>query len=114
MRPTPQFSAELNFHFREHGQGRRHWFMFGEDLRRALPMKMEGVDGLNTVSMWVREAGTFRAGESVLVECIVLAPEIFQSVVRPGVKFELWDAGFFAEGVVVERCERGWIKAAAQ
>ena len=113
MRPAPQFSAELNFHFREHGQDRRHWFMFGEDLRRLLPMKMEGVDGLNTVGMWVQEAGTFRAGETVLVECVVLAPEVFQLVVRPGVKFELWDAGFFAEGVVLERFEAGWSGATA-
>ncbi len=87
--------------------------MFGEDLKRLLPMKMEGVGALNTVGMWVKQAGTFREGDSVVVECVVLAPELYRQVVTPGVKFEIWDAGFFAEGIVIERHEEGWYEASA-
>ncbi|RZT94991.1 hypothetical protein EV670_2737 [Rivibacter subsaxonicus] len=108
MVPTPQFTAELQFHFREHGPDRRQWFMFDESLHRRLPMQMVGVDGLNTVGMWVDEAGTFKAGDSTFVRCVVLWPELYDSAVRPGVEFELWDAGFFATGIVRERIEAGW------
>ena len=108
MFPKSQFTAKLEFHFREHGPERRHWFMFGESLHIRVPLQMEGVDGLNTVGMWVQEAGTFKAGDAVLVECVVIAPDLYNKVVRPGVKFELWDGGFFASGTVTERHEAGW------
>ncbi len=108
MRPTPQFTAQLQFHFTGQGPERRQWFMFDEGLHRRVPMQMEGTEGLNTVGMWVQEAGTFKAGDTVQVECVVIAPEIYRSVVRPGVKFELWDGGFFASGTVLERIEAGW------
>ena len=108
MRPTPQFTAELKFHFKDHGPERRHWFMFDESLHRRVPMQMEGTEGLNTVGMWAKEAGTYKAGESVRVECVVIAPEIYSTVVKPGVKFELWDGKFFASGTVLERIEAGW------
>jgi len=108
MFPKPQFTAKLEFHFREHGPERRQWFMFDESLHRRVPLQMEGVDGLNTVGMWVQEAGTFKAGDAVLVECVVIAPDLYGQVVRPGVKFELWDGGFFASGTVTERHETGW------
>jgi hypothetical protein len=71
-------------------------------------MQMDGVEGLNTVGMWVREAGMFKAGDVVQVECVVIAPEIYSSIVNPGVKFELWDGGFISEGVVLQRLEDGW------
>ena len=112
MRPTPQFIAELKFHFEGQGPERRHWFMFDEGLHRRVPMQMEGTDGLNTVGMWVKKAATFKVGDSVMVECIVIAPEIYSPVVRAGVKFELWDGGFFASGTVLERIEPGWPSAA--
>ena len=108
MTPTPQFTAELRFHFREHGPERRHWFMFGEDLHRRVPMQMDGVEGLNTVGMWVKQAATFKAGDTVQVRCVVIAPQIFSAVVKPGVKFELWDGGFLASGTVLERIAAGW------
>jgi hypothetical protein len=75
-----------------------------------VPMQMAGVDGLNTVGMWVEEAHTFHAGESVRVRCVVTAPDLFSSVVKPGVVFELWDGGFFASGAVCERVDAGWPK----
>lgn len=111
MIPTPQFTAELKFHFKDHGPERRHWFMFGEDLHRRVPMAMDGVDGLNTVGMWVETPGTFKAGDSVCVRCVVIAPEFFARIVEPGVKFDLWDSGFFASGIVRERVEEGWPKS---
>lgn len=108
MTPTPQFIATLQFHFRGHGPDRRHWFMFGDDLHRRVPMQMQGVEGLNTVGMWVDSAQTFKAGDSVQVRCVVIAPEIYSQIVRSGVEFELWDGGFFATGTIIERIEEGW------
>ena len=108
MTPAPQFTAKLTFHFREHVEDRRRWFMFDESLHRRVPMKMDGVDGLNTVGMWVDQAHTYKSGETALVRCVVIAPTLFCRAVQPGVKFELWDSGFFAEGVVLERIEAGW------
>ncbi len=104
----PQFRAELEFHFKEHDSGRRRWFMFGEDLHRRVPMHMDGVDGLNTVGMWVSQAGTFKEGDKVQVDCRVIVPDLYSPVVKPGAKFELWESGFFATGTVLERIESGW------
>ena len=73
-------------------------------------MQMDGAAGLHTVGMWVHEPGTYSAGDAVEVECVVLAPKIFSAVVRPGVKFELWERKFFATGTVLERIEAGWPK----
>src|SRR5438874_171376 len=105
MRPTPQFTAELTFHFREHGPERRNWFMFGDNLHRRVPMRMQGVEGLHTVGMWVQDPKTFRTGESTKVDCVVIAPELFETVIKPGVPFDLWDGGFFAQGIVLERVD---------
>ena len=108
--PTPQFTADLTFHFREHASDRRQWFMFDESLHRRVPMQMDGVEGLNTVGMWIDETRTFRSGETVRVRCMVIAPDLYSEVVQPGVEFELWDGGFFAKGTVRERVEAGWPK----
>lgn len=110
MIPVPQFTAELLFHFREHGPDRRHWFMFEESCHRRVPMRMDGVDGLNTVGMWTDAPGQFKEGDSVTVRCVVIAPEFFDDYVKPGVQFELWDAGLFASGRVLMRIEEGWPK----
>lgn len=109
MRPNPQFSAELKFHFHDHtAPERRRWFMFGDDLPRRVPMAMDGVDGLNTVGMWAKEPATFHAGDSTVVDCVVIEPTLYSQVIKPGVMFELWDCGFFATGTVLERFESGW------
>lgn len=108
MAPTPQFTAELLFHFREQGPERWHTFVFNESCHRRVPMRMEGVDGLNTVGMWTDTPGAFQAGDSVTVRCVVLAPELFEKSVKPGVEFDLWDGGFFATGKVLTRIEDGW------
>jgi len=108
IEPVAQFTARLSFHFREHGDDRRRTFVFGENRHRRVPMRMDGVDGLNTVGMWVDEANEYRTNDTVIVRCAVIAPELFIKVVRPGVKFELWDGGYFASGEVVDRLEAGW------
>lgn len=106
--PKPQFTAELVFHFRGRGEERRCWFRFPENLHRRVPFQMDGVEHMNTVGMWAETPGTFRAGDSVTVQCVVIAPELYSAVVKAGVKFELWDGGFFASGTVLERIEAGW------
>lgn len=108
MIPILQFTAELSFHFREHGPAFRHWFMFDESCHRRVPMQMEGVEGLNTVGMWIDAPRVFRSGDEVVVRCVVIAPERFAKILVPGVHFELWDGGFFAAGCVLKRIEDGW------
>ena len=112
MRPNPQFSAELRFHFNEHASpDRTRRFAFGENLHRRVPMAMEGVEGLHTVGMWVPRAATFYPGDSATVDCVLIAPEIFASALKPGVSLELWDIGFFATGTVLQRFDCGWSKS---
>ncbi|QDQ27951.1 hypothetical protein FNU76_17265 [Chitinimonas arctica] len=82
--------------------------MFGEDVHRRVPMAMDGVDSLNTIFMWAKAPSTFHAGESTVVDCVVIAPELYVSTVWPGVTFELWDGGFFATGTVLERFDDAW------
>ena len=108
MTPTPQFTAELLFHFREHGPDRWHRFVFNESCHRRVPMRMDGIDGLNTVGMWTDKPGAFHAGDSVTVRCVVLAPELFEKWLKPGLDFDLWDGGFFAKGKVLTRIDDGW------
>lgn len=107
-RPKPQFKAHLVFTFAEHGAGRRRSFGFEETGHRRVPMCMDGVEGLNTVGMWIGGAATFVEGDEIEVDCCVIWPEGFRNIVQPGVKFRLWDSGFFADGVVTDRCEEGW------
>jgi len=105
----PQFKAKLRFHFREKlHKDQRQWFLFQEDGHRKVPMEMVGVEGLNTVGMWTEDSQVFRSGDETLVDCMVIWEEAYRDVVRMGVKFELWDGGFFAEGEVIHRYEEGW------
>lgn len=75
-------------------------------------MSMDGVEGLHTVSLWIgKEEAEFQEGEEFDAECRVIWPEGFIKAVASGVSFKLWDCGFFARGLVTERCEDGWIKS---
>ncbi len=71
-------------------------------------MSMEGVEGLHTVGMWIDRAGQFQPGDELDVDCRVIRPEGFQEVTNRGVRFRLWDAGFFADGTVTERFDDEW------
>lgn len=71
-------------------------------------MLMDGVDNLNTVGMWVEASARLQPGQSVIVDCVVIASELYAAVVKPGVRFELWDGGFFATGTVLERFDEVW------
>lgn len=71
-------------------------------------MQMDGVDSMYTVGMWHDGEAKFHKGDEAVVDCVVICPEVFLSVVKPGVRFELWDGGFFAEGEVTERFDDGW------
>lgn len=109
----PQFTAELRFHFRAHGPERWHRFVFDETRHRRVPMRMEGVGGLNTAGMWTDAPGDFQSGDAVIVRCVVIAPELFEKTLKPGVQFDLWDGGFFATGKVLTRIEEAWPRSAA-
>lgn len=106
--PEPQFRARLTFTFREHGPERRRFFAFGESGHRRVPLQMEGVPDLHTVGMWQAGAATYHEGEEAEVDCVLLQPEGFRDRIRRGATFELWDGGFFASGIVLERCDSGW------
>lgn len=98
----------IKFHFEEHGKDRRNWFMFGDNLERRVPMKMEGVEGLNTVAMYIEKESVFYKGDECEVECIVIAPELYKNVIHPGSKGALWDAGFFADTEVINVYPGNW------
>ncbi len=104
----PQFKMKIYFEFSEHDESRRQWFMFGEDLHRRVPMQMDGVEGLNTVGMFIEHAATFNKGDSCEVDCAVIAPELFESVIEVGSKGKLWDGGFFASTEVTKIYSNGW------
>ena len=110
MNLPPQFSARLDFTFQEAGADDSNLrFIFGDDGHRRVPMRMDGVEGMNTVGIWIDSApAIFHPGDQVDVQCILLAPELFDSAVEADVKFELWDGKFFAKGVVIERFTDGW------
>jgi len=82
--------------------------MFGEDLVRNIPMQMDGVEGLNTIQMRAPVPGQQVVGDSLHVDCRVIAPDLFADVIKPGATFHLWDGGFFATGVILERVNEGW------
>jgi hypothetical protein len=71
-------------------------------------MSMEGVEGLHTVGMWIAGAARFHEGDEIDVDCRVIWPEGFRDFVKPGVRFRLWDSGFFADGMITERFEDQW------
>jgi hypothetical protein len=108
MIPTPMFRAEITFHFRENQPPHQGLFGVSDDYHRRVPMQMEGVQGLHTVMMWFPKKGTFRLGDTVVVECSVIAPQLFNEAVQSGAKFELWDGRFIAAGKVLERVQAGW------
>lgn len=72
-------------------------------------MSMNGVDGLHTVGMWIDGPADFKQGDEIDVDCRVIWPEGFRDVVKPGVRFRLWDAGFFADGTVTETFKDEWL-----
>lgn len=106
-RSPPQFKARIKLTFEAQAANRRR-FGFDANRDRRVPMSMDGVEGLHTVSMWIAKEADFYEGDEFDAECRVIWPEGFANVVAPGVKFRLWDGGFFARGVVTERCEGGW------
>lgn len=73
-------------------------------------MKMEGVEGLHTVGMWIEGERRFFVGDEIDVDCVVIWPEGFYRAAVPDTKFELWDSGFFASGLITERFEEAWPK----
>jgi len=108
MKPTPQFKAHIKVTFEEVPLSRRRVFGFDDNGHRRVPMSMEGVDNLHTVGLWIGGAAQFTEGQEFDAECRVIWPEGFINVVKAGVKFKLWDGGFFATGTITERIEEGW------
>lgn len=78
MTPIPQLTAELLFHFREQGTERWRRFVFNESCHRRAPMRIDGIEGLSTVGMWTDAPGDFQSEDSVIVRCVVIAPELCQ------------------------------------
>ncbi len=106
--PKPQFRARLTFTFADHEATRRRVFGFDESGCRRVPMSIDGVDGLHTVELRIGRAGDYRQGDELDVDCRVIWPEGLREAVRLGVRFRLWDSGFFADGIVIETFEDEW------
>jgi hypothetical protein len=73
MELAPQFIAKLIFTFHEYNSPEEKYFVFGDDGHRSVPMQMDGVDGLNTVGLWIENGPkVFRLGDEIEVKCILL------------------------------------------
>jgi hypothetical protein len=73
-------------------------------------MAMDGVDGMNTVGLWIDGPSVFRSGDSFQARCKVLLEEPYRGVISRGKQFHLWDGGFFADGEVLEVMSENWEK----
>ena len=104
----PQFRATVEITFEEHDHPRRRRFVFGNDGIRWVPMKMDGVESLNSIGLQISGSGEFIEGDKIEVDCQLIWLEGFRNVLKPGVKFKLWDAGFFATGVVTKKFDSAW------
>ncbi len=107
----PQFRARVTLHFRFPGQDqalRPQCLPFNEDGIRASAIHMEGIHDLYSVFLFSHETGTFVRGDELDLLCATIWPRGFSPIVRPGVGFRLWDRGYFADGIVLERFETGW------
>jgi hypothetical protein len=71
-------------------------------------MAMDGLDGLNTVGMWVETPRAFPSGSSFECDCCVLNDKAIRGVIDTGVAFRLWDGGFIADGRVITVYQDSW------
>lgn len=100
---TPfQFKIQIKFHFAEHDESRRRWFGVGEELKRLVPLEIEGIDCLHTVAMYFATPGKFVAGDRLIADCVIISPQLFLDRITSETKGRLWDSGFFADVEVIE------------
>jgi hypothetical protein len=50
----------------------------------------------------ISNSGKFIKGDKIEVDCQLIWLEGYRNILKPGVKFKLWDAGFFATGIVTK------------
>ena len=98
----PQFMMRINFHFSNKKNPAEGHFVVGEDLKRKVPLEIEGIDGLNTVYMIFPESDLYLADETVIVKCDTIAPQLYKGKIKPGLKGRLWESGYFADIEILE------------
>ena len=69
------------------------------------------IEGLNTVGMLIDKPKTFYKGDSYELDCVVLAPELFENSIIIGSKGKLWEVGYFADVTVIKIYNDGWPSA---
>jgi hypothetical protein len=106
--PQPNFIATITVTRGRTQEPHKGAFVFGDDCNRRVPMEMDGVDGLNTVGIWIDAPSVFPSGSSFKGRCRVLWEEPFRGKIAVGTRFRLWDCGHFAEGVVDEVKLENW------
>ena len=106
--PQPNFTATIMVTRGRTQEPHKGAFVFGDDGHRRVPMEMDGVDGLNTVGIWIDGPAVFSSGTSFTGRCRVLCENAFRDRISEGTKFKLWDGGFFAEGSVQNIHWKNW------
>jgi hypothetical protein len=108
MKPAPHFRASITVTRGRTIDPHKGCFVFGEDGQRRVPMEMDGVEGLNTVGIWVDEPRAFPSGSTFQGVCRVIHEPAFRDAIKSGLASRLWDGGFFAEGRVIEVFRANW------
>ena len=93
---------EVTFNYEERPSNLKPYFGVGENLERRVPMELEGVEGKNTVLMYFPESKKYESGETVVVSCLTIIPEIYKPIIKPGLHGQLWDLGFIAKTKILE------------
>ena len=104
-----QFKMKIKFDFFNTRDPAEGYFYVGEDLKRKVPLEVEGIEGLNTVYMFFPESDLYLADEVVIVDCCTIAPQLYRGKIKPGLKGKLWESGYFADVEILEVNDKAFI-----
>jgi hypothetical protein len=83
-------------------------FGFPDSGVRHVPVEMDGVPGLNTVSLFHAPNTVIHCGEEFEGDCRVIWEEGFYPAMRCGATFRVWDGRFIASGEVSHVYRENW------
>ena len=94
-----KFLAKIHFHFDSNS---REKFVFGPNLMRAVPVKFDFVDGLNSLRIFVDQESEFLKGSIAEFMCDVVSENLIEQI-SIGSKGQLWDSSYFAGVEILEK-----------
>ena len=95
------FTMKITFHFLNKKDSAEGYFVVGEDLKRKVPLEIEGIEGLNTVYMLFSASDLYLANETVIVKYNTIVPQLYKGKIEAGLKGRLWESGYFAYVVII-------------